>query len=323
MKTLKKILKWTGIFLVLVILFVVIWSMTMWDQKFEAPLPDIHATSDSAVIAHGKYLVYGPAHCADCHTNLADFEKKERGEEVPLAGGFEFKLPFGSVFSRNLTNDETGIKNITDPEIARVLRYGVMPDGKVVLDFMAFHNTSDEDLTAIISYLRSMPPVKREIPADKWNFIGKLILSTMITPVGPDGEVPKSVTPDTTAVYGKYLATSIANCKGCHTNRDLKTGKFIGEPYAGGFKMDDPNYPNTYFVSRNLTPDPETGHIYSWSEAQFINRFRQGKLIAGSPMPWGPFGNFSDNDLKAIYSYLKTLAPIKNDPGPSVQKIEE
>lgn len=321
MKTVKKILKWLGIFILLGILFILSYSLAKWNRTFDGPLPDIHASKDSAVIAHGEYLVYGPAHCADCHINAADYDKAKLGERVPLAGGFEFKLPFGSVFTRNLTPDSTGLLNVTDAQIARVLRYGIMPNGQVVLDFMAFHNTSDEDLTAIISYLRTMAPVKREIPADRWNLMGKVLLAFMIKPTGPVGEIPKSVAPDTTAVYGKYLAENIANCKGCHTNRDLRTGEYIGEPFSGGFKMANDLKEGEFFVSRNLTPDPATGHIYSWTEDHFIDRFRQGKLIPDSPMPWGPFGHFTDDDLRAIWNYLHTLKPVHNEVGPSV--IEE
>jgi hypothetical protein len=70
-------------------------------------------------------------------------------------------------------------------------------------------------------------------------------------------------------------------------------------------------------VTPNLTPDKETGRITGWSQEQFIDRFRQQKIIAVSDMPWDQFRNMSDDDLKAIYKYLVTLKPIKNSTGPT------
>jgi hypothetical protein len=89
----------------------------------------------------------------------------DAGKEVPLSGGFAFVLPVGTIYSKNITpNKETGIGNLTDGEIARTLHYGAHANGDPVYDFMPFHNMSDEDLTAIISYLRSMPLVKNKYP---------------------------------------------------------------------------------------------------------------------------------------------------------------
>lgn len=316
MKSLKKILKWFGITILLLLLVLFITIQLRWDRTFEAPYPEITATIDSAVLAKGAYLVNGPAHCNECHIQLNEYASVLEGKNVPPAGGFEFVLPFGSVYTKNITPDKTnGIGRYTDGEIARVLRYGIRPDGTALIDFMNFYQMSDEDLTAVISYLRSLPAVSREIPENKWNFLGKALLSFLIKPSGPvEGERPKSVSPDTTAVYGKYLANSIANCGGCHTNRDLKTGKYIGEPFSGGFKMEDATgeSKNVFCYTPNLTPDPTTGHMFSWTEADFITRFRSGKLIKESAMPWGPFKNFSDNDLKAIFAYLKSLPPSEN-----------
>src|SRR5512145_1002481 len=69
-----------------------------WKRTFEAPYPDMKVSSDSAVVARGKYLAYGPAHCAYCHTPAEDWKKLDAGERVPLRGGSEFKLPFGTFY---------------------------------------------------------------------------------------------------------------------------------------------------------------------------------------------------------------------------------
>ena len=319
MKTFLKILKWFGIILGALVLILAVTVSFRQNLKFDAPYPDVQASDDSSIISHGEYLVYGPSHCADCHVPVEDNPRVEKGEKVPLKGGRAFVLPVGIVYTKNITPDlETGIANLSDKDIARLLRYGVKPDGTAVLDFMAYHNMSDEDLTAVISFLRSMKPVKNKVPENSFNTLGKIVKAFLIEPMGPEGEVHKKVRPDTTAEYGKYLATDVANCRGCHTDRDMMTGAYIGQDFAGGMKIEVDNKPGTFTVSRNLTPDPETGNIYSWNEEVFLKRFRSGKIIADSPMPWGPYSNFSDDDLKAIYNFLHSLKPVHNDTGPAL-----
>lgn len=316
MKKFLKVLKWTGIIIAgLVIIFVVL-VLALQNKTFNAPYPAIHASQDSALIARGKYLVFGPAHCSGCHSPAQNQEKINRGEILPLEGGFEFVLPIGKIYSPNITPDEeTGIGKVPDSVIARSLRYGVGRDGRAIFDFMPFHNLSDEDLIAVISYLRSQPAVKKPVTIRKLNFMGKAVKVFLIKPVGPDGEVAKVVAPDTTASYGKYLATYIANCRGCHTNRSLMTGAYTGPFFAGGLKFEAPD--GSYCVTPNLTPDKETGKITGWTLQQFIDRFRLQKIIKTSDMPWDQFRTMTDNDLKAIYNYLTTLEPIKNATGPT------
>ena len=316
MKRFKKILKWTGITIVSLIIIFVILVFALQNKKFDAPYPSLRASTDSATIERGRYLVYGPAHCSGCHSPKENLEKIANGEQLPLQGGYVFELPIGKIISPNITPDEeTGIGRWGDSVIARSLRYGVGHDGRAIFDFMPFHNLSDEDLTAVISFLRSQPAVKHEVNVRQLTFLGKAVKAFMIKPVGPEGDVVKSIKPDTTAEYGKYIANYITNCRGCHTKRDLMTGAYIGEYYAGGFKLDAPD--GSYCVTPNLTPDKETGKITGWTQQQFIDRFRLKRIIATSDMPWEQFKSMSDNDLKAIYSYLQTLAPIKNATGPT------
>jgi mono/diheme cytochrome c family protein len=309
----KKLLKWTGITILSIVVLITVAVLFLRNRKFDAPYPDIHASKDSAVIAKGKYLVMGAAHCADCHGAVGTEARVDAGEEVPLTGGKVFVIPPGKIYPRNITPDPTGIGNLKDEEIARSLRYGVGTDGRAIFDFMAFHNTSDEDMTAIISYLRSQKPVKNEVPQNEYTVMGNILKAFVIKPAGPSVEIPKSVPVDTTVAYGKYLAFSVANCRGCHTNRDLKTGAFVGKEYAGGFEMESITDPTNYVVyTPNLTPDPKTGRLHGWTEEMFIKRFREGKKIPHSPMPWGPFSRMNEGDLKAIYRYLQTIKPEEN-----------
>lgn len=303
MSGLKKVLKWTGIILLFFIVALFVTVQSRQKLTYDAPYPNITASKDSSVIARGKHLVFSSAHCINCHNNNNPDSLFMQGEHVPLSGAVAFRLPVGTIYSKNITPDnETGIGKYSDQEIARALRYGVKPDGRVVFDFMPFHNMSDEDLTAVISYLRVQEPVYNKVPGNELNFIGKAVNAFMVKPVGPDGEVPKTVVKDTSAAYGKYLAISIAECKGCHTQRDM-AGKFIGEPFGGGAEIEG-------YITPNLTPDP-SGRISKWTKENFINRFRQGKLIPGTPMPWNSYARMTDDELTAIYNFLKTTAPVK------------
>jgi mono/diheme cytochrome c family protein len=121
------------------------------------------------------------------------------------------------------------------------------------------------------------------------------------------------VVQDTSANYGQYLANSVANCRGCHTNRDLMTGAFTGEDYSGGLVFEEPTDSGTYVLTTpNLTPDA-TGRLKGWTRQQFIDRFRKGTMIKQTHMPWGPFSRMSDDELKAIYEFLQTVKPVHNE----------
>jgi mono/diheme cytochrome c family protein len=303
MKRFKKILKWTGIILLTIILGLTITVMARQNLKFDSPYPNVKSSTDSAVIARGKDLIFGPAHCASCHSSVNADSLLALGQEVALSGGYEFDLSIAKIYSRNITPDSTtGIGRYSDAEIARALRYGVGPDGRAILDFMPFHNTSDEDLAAIISYLRAQKPVKKEIPENTYSTMGRIVKAFLVKPVGPDGEVPVSVKIDSSAAYGKYLALNVSNCAGCHTKRDM-AGGYTGELFSGGSEIEG-------IVTPNLTTD-SSSRIFTWDQQKFISRFREGKKIQQSPMPWNSFKRMSDDDLIAIYKFLKTLPPVK------------
>jgi len=316
MKNFLRILKGLGIGILILVVGFVIFVYARANRKYDAPYPEIKASLDSSLIARGEYLMYGPAHCVECHAPVSELPKVMVGEKVPMSGGMDFVLPPGTVHAPNITPDEeTGIGAFTDGEIARTLRYGVKRDGSPLIDFMPFYHISDEDLTAIVSYLRYSTPVKNKRPANEWNFMGKAILALgLIKPMG-DGIIPPTPARDSTAAYGKYLAESVANCRGCHTERDMMTGAYVGIEYAGNqqFEIYDDKgniIKGKHIVTPNLTTDTETGRIALWPKEAFINRFRAGAVIPGTPMPWGAYKTMTDVDLIAIYKYLHSLEPI-------------
>ncbi|MCW5900794.1 MAG: cytochrome c [Flavobacteriales bacterium] len=282
-----------------------------WNKHYDAPYPDIQASTDPDVIARGRYLAYGPAHCAACHMPMDRLMAVEEGAMDPLSGGWELTIPPGTFRAPNITPHATGIADRTDGELARALRYSVGHDGRGLLPFMPFQGLSDEDLTAVISFLRSQPPVDHALPAHEYTFLGKMVKALgLIPPDQPKEPPPARVQRDSTAAYGRYLANFVADCVGCHTDRDMNTGAYIGTPFAGGFYMEPDTFSQGWsFVTPNLTPDPETGHIAAWDEATFIKRFKTGRLQPGSHMPWGFVSRMDTLELKAIYRYLRSLPP--------------
>ncbi len=309
-KLLKRIAIGLAVFLVLGVSGLAIAVKVRENRTFDAPYPDIHASTDAKVIERGKYLVYGPAHCVACHAEPG----QPAADELHLSGGVAFHLPVGTFYSANITPDETtGIGRYTDGEIARVLRHGVHPTGRAVLPFMPFSNLADDDLTAVISYLRSRPAVKHAVTPHDINVIGRFAKAFLIEPVGPDA-VPRATAPrGPTIERGKYLATTVANCNGCHTERSKRTGKPIGPEFAGGLEVEGHGEPVQTFITPNLTPDPTSGHITSWTEDQFVARF-QHAVPTASPMPWAQFRTMTEDDLRSLYRFLRSLPPVNTKP---------
>lgn len=316
MKIVIKIILWTLGILLLAVVGLAVYVNFTWKKTYDAPYPDVKAVNDSAVLARGRYLVFGPAHCAHCHAPMESIEKVESGELVALSGGFGIELgPMGKFYAPNITPDpETGIGSYTDGEIARALRHSVNKNGNMMFPFMPFQNISEDDMVAIISFLRSQPPVRHEMPKSEVGAVTKaLIAFGMMKPEGPKGTPPQSVTPELTPEYGKYVANYIANCNTCHTSFDMMTGQPNGPEFGGGFYFEPDNFSKGYsFVSPNLTSHEGTGLIASWSEDRFVERFRQGRVHAGSPMPWGVFKNMDEVDIRAVYRYLRTIPPADN-----------
>lgn len=294
-----------------------------WDRTWDAPEPALAASRDPDVIARGRYLVYGPAHCAICHTSMDMWPRIEAGEEVPLTGGHAFRLPLGAIYTANLTPDpETGIGRLSDGQVARMLRYGVRHDGRAATPLMEFQNMSDDDIVAILSYLRSRPAVRNPVPEHEFAPLGKALMAFVIGPRGPQGTPPETAPLDGVSVErGEYMANNVAGCVNCHTNRSMIDGSHTGPAFAGGLAMPFDDDPARMFVTPNLTPDPETGYIAAWTEEQFVARFRAGRVHPGSHMPWGPFALMSDDELRSIFRYLNSLEPVHNETGAVVQMV--
>ncbi|HVY27230.1 MAG TPA: cytochrome c [Polyangiaceae bacterium] len=290
------------------------------NRTVDAPYPNIHASKDPAVIERGRYLVEGPAHCGECHGAVDPPAVSRMGR--PLVGGQEFKLPVGTFRVPNITSDtETGIGAIKDEALARVIRYGVKPDGHTALPFMPYANLSDDDLTAILSFLRTQAPVRHQVPEHDINPLGRFVQAFVLEPKGPTQTPPKSFEPEPTARYGEYITHNIGNCVMCHTQIDMRTGAFAGPMFGGGAEHEAIGNPAKKYVTPNLTPDPRWGWLQGWTEDAFVTRFRAGRVHADSPMPWEAFQKMTDNDLRAVYRYFQTLAPAQTGPDPKRREV--
>jgi len=326
---LKKIIFAILILVMVIVVGFVAYVQLNWDKKYDIPYPDLKVSNDSTVIERGKYLVHGPAHCSNCHVStIEDMIATDAGEPVPLKGGVPFVLgPLGTLYVPNLTPDPlTGIGRYSDGEIFRMMRHAVRPNGiSSVSLLMPFWNMADEDLIAVVSYLRSMTPIKNEVPQAEWSFIGKAVrvFVTAFQPIQNPTPYPTAPPMAATIARGEYVSRYVANCVGCHTKRDPVTFEATGPEYAGGMEFEPvPDFhlavgedPELWMRTPNITPDPNSAFSKFTTLEEWKARFRQGRIIKISPMHWGPFSRMSDEDLEALYLYLKSLEPIDYDTG--------
>jgi len=270
-------------------------------------------------LARGQYLVEGLLQCPFCHSDY-DFSKRPA---IPVPGKKDggadfdtFGLPKGNrIFAPNISSDsDYGAGKWKDADFVRALRRGIGHDGRTLFPLMPyeyFRSLSDEDLASVIVYERSMAPVHIEQP--------KTVLTDDVKktfqPFEPLGHVPEPDRSDRLA-YGKYLVT-VGHCDGCHTPRDDRGNVIPGMDFAGGVDFSGAWGPDPKKIipvaSLNLTPDP-SGISY-FDEKMFINVIRTGQVNArpwASIMPWGFFRNLGDEDLKAIFGYLRTLKPVQH-----------
>ncbi len=252
--------------------------------------------------------------CQNCHLDR---------NSNSMTGVHMIEIPeFGIINSKNITNDpEYGIGKWTDSELIYFLRTGIHPStGQYVPPYMPkLVHISDEDIYSIIAYLHSDKPevqgVKKELSPSDPSFLTKFLSLVAFKPF----EYPKAPIsdPDTTnpLEWGKYLALYQLECYACHS-KSFETMNML-EPeksegfFGGGNEIGTAD--GSKILSRNLTPDKETG-IGTWSEEQFIKAVRYGIVPHGPALrqPMMPFVQLTDSELKAIYAYMQTVPPIKN-----------
>ena len=254
-------------------------------------------------LARGRYLSQSLLGCESCHSPK-DWSQHGAptlpgaelvGQAMPIPG-----FP-GSIVAPNLTPDpETGSGNWTDDQMARAIREGIKHDDTILFPMMpysAYKELSDEDVASIVVYLRSMRPVRNPLPPTRINFPVNYLVRSAAEPVLQPVPGPSSSDP---LARGKYMVH--LGC-GCHSINDN-----LG--YAGGERLAGPWGD---VVSANITPDP-SGISY-YSEATFVTALRTGYVGArklNSIMPFGQFKELTDDDLKAIFAYLRSVPPVKH-----------
>ncbi len=297
---------------------------TTYKKDFsKEPFPKIQASQDPQVIAQGEYVANALAHCSACHGPDEFVSQRKLGPKHDLRGGYALKAgPFGTFRPANITPDpDTGVGKVTDGQLARSIRHGVDRDGRLAA-FMALAvgNMSDEDLTAVVSYLRSVPAVKNPVGPSEWGIIAKAMSGVFLPRHDPPIQHVASGT--ISVARGEYIANGPGFCVGCHTPMDMMTMKPAGAKFSGeGMAEPDPSDDSAELIVPNLTPDPETGVIAGWTEDRFVDRLRkQGRVHKGSKMPWENFAQMTEEDVRSVYRYLVTLSPAKHVTGPSWRK---
>lgn len=281
--------------------------------------PQLNVKTSAEIVERGRYIANAVAVCMDCHSKrdwtlfagpLVPGTEGQGGE--PFTKDFGFP---GNFYSKNIT--PASLASWSDGELYRVITTGVDKDGNALFPVMPYHNygqLADSDIHAVIAYLRTLKPIKNEVPPRDIDFPMNFIINTIPKKNTPAPTVPAKGTLD----YGRYMVT-MAACGDCHTKQE-KGQAVPGMEYAGGFEFKMPG--NMTIYSSNITPDKKTG-LGSWTKAQFVNRFKiyadssykNTVVKAGSfntVMPWLMYSKMTQEDLASIYDYLMTLKPVEN-----------
>ncbi|HVY30946.1 MAG TPA: c-type cytochrome [Polyangiaceae bacterium] len=262
------------------------------EKTYDVPVPTLAASTDPEIIARGNHVATALAGCAnkDCHG-------------ADLGGGNTLDMgPIGKFTGPNITQGGLGAV-YTDGELARLVKHGIKKDGRSVR-FMPVQDFSwlpDDDVTALVSYLRSVPAVARPNGPTSLTALGKvldrqdLVLIDIARRIDHT-RITTSPAPSANADYGRFVARA---CSGCH-----------GEHFGGG---PIPGAPPSLPVPRNLTPDP-TG-LAGWTYQEFERALTQGVRKNGDAlnpfMPYETFRGLDEAEKRALYAYLQSIPPRK------------
>jgi len=269
-------------------------------------------------IARGKY-VFGAAAGCGCHTEA------DKAATLLNAGGRKYEGPFGTVYSTNITPDpETGIGKWSDEQIITAIRSGRRPNGERLIPvhpYPTFNGMAEEDLRALVAYLRSVPPVRRANTAKKITvpMFESVFLPAWLTAFAPRETAPPTA-PTSGVARGEYLVRAVGHCGECHTPRGMTQALDNSRFLAGNPKGKGPEGKEV----PNITPDKATG-IGDWTEeqiAEYVGTGNKpdgdvagglmGEVIQGSS---AGFKDLSKADRLAIARYLKSIPAIKNKIG--------
>ena len=285
-----------GFLLIIVVLIVAVLGVlyaigsARLNKKFAVPHQALAIPADAASVARGRHLSIAVAKCVDCHG-------------ADLGGRVFLDVPPFRLVALNLTRGNGGVgASLADADFARAIRDGVGPDGRglVVMPSSDYQYLSDADLADIIAFVKSVPPVDRQLPATDVRPLGRILLGAGQLPQSDATMIDHSMThlasvPEAATVeYGHYMAQT-GGCIGCH-----------GAHLSGGAV---PGVPADFPHAQNITP---TG-IGRWSDADLVRALRTGKRPDGTTinrfMPWEYTAQLDDTEMKALVLYLRSVPP--------------
>ena len=322
MKTFLKVVGGLALVIVGLLIGVVSWLSLRKPASHPASTEKFEATP--ARLARGEYIVEHVTDCLGCHSDhltTYGFPVKPGTEGQ---GGFVFdkKLGFpGVVAAQNITSDaEFGLGKWTDGEVLRAIREGIDRNGDALFPMMPYQHLrymGDEDAKSVVVYLRTLKPVHSGVPAKHIDFPVNLFVKFAPKPL--DGPVNAPDPQKDHIAYGGYLVR-IGGCIECHSPHDDKNNLIADKALSGGWQMIGPWGRN---FTPNLTPHPTDSYLGRATREEFIGRFKSFEAMnamnapeapkgRNTVMPWLPFSHMTEDDLGAIYDYLKTLKPIAN-----------
>jgi mono/diheme cytochrome c family protein len=286
------LVRWGGLFLSslmtlsfsLASIFVIIGLYKYW-AVIDIPTPDIQVAGTPEQIARGEHLAN--SFCTSCHS---------LNGELPLTGGLDLAddlaIPLGSFVSVNLT-PAGPLAGWSDGEIFRALRNGVNREGRklIIMSSVRARNMSDEDIMALIAFLRNQPaiPFDTPYPPDRPNLLALIMSGASLIPEGLPPILGSITAPPKAATveYGDYII-GYQDCRDCH-----------GEDLKGG-------------LEGQLGPiGPNLSAVKGWTSDQFITAMRTGITPSGDPidppMPWQSIGRMDNEELTAMHLYIQSL----------------
>jgi mono/diheme cytochrome c family protein len=286
-------------------------KVTLADYHGANPTGVPAALAQASLVERGAYLARA-ADCEACHTT---------SDGKPYAGGLPFKLPFGTLYSTNITPDkETGIGNYSDQDFLNAVHRGIRDDGARLypaMPFASYTYMTDDDALAIKAYLFSLPPVHAPDPENtlSFPFNQRWAMTFWSAVFNRDSRLEPDASKSPEWNRGAYLSEALAHCGECHTPRNLAFAldnrrKFVGAVTAG-------------WRAFNISSDNATG-IGGWSDDDLVSYLAIGHAN-GHGTASGPMGEAVDRsfnymvpaDIHAVVAYLRTVPPITSPDLPA------
>jgi len=291
-----------ALLLLIVVLVVAVMALNHSDTAAGTAPAIAGASAATDVVARGAYLTKA-ADCVACHT--------VQGSGKPFAGGVAFRLPFGTIYSSNITADpDSGIGSWSDDEFVRAVREGVRKDGQHLypaFPYPAYTRLSRGDVLAIKAYLLTLPAIPQQNRANDlaFPFNQRWAVGFWNAVFFKSQRFAADAAKSPQWNSGAYLATALGHCAECHTPRNLGYGLEHGNELAGQELQGWRAY--------NITSDVAHG-IGSWSDAELVAYLKSGRA-AGHASAAGPMGEavshslqfLNDEDVISLIAYLRSV----------------